>query len=164
VFEVGLQDLQPAVEELHQTRVQLAGSRFVRGEIGLFRGQGRVVHRGYLANVESGERFPTDRLFAEIADRVLGTDGFLARLWDFADAQRADRHDQARHTRRLVAQLAAQTLSPVISGDVVFVPHILGTDTVAYTRMSRRAFLATGGFAAAGLATTASDGVSAAST
>jgi transcriptional regulator with XRE-family HTH domain len=117
----------------------------------LFRAQGRVVHRGYLTNVENGDRFPTDRLFAEIADRVLATDGLLARLWDFTDTQRADQHDQAQQTRRLVAKLAADTLAPVISGDIVFVPYIVGTDIVAYMRVSRRAFLATGGLATARL-------------
>jgi transcriptional regulator with XRE-family HTH domain len=116
-----------------------------------FRAQGRVVHRGYLTNVENGDRFPTDRHFAEIADRVLATDGLLARLWDFADTERACQYDHALATRRLVAQFATDTLTPVISGDIVFVPHIVGADIVAYMRMSRRAFLATGGLAAAGI-------------
>ncbi len=117
----------------------------------LFRTQGRVVHRGYLTNVENGDRFPTDRLFAEITDRVLATDGLLARLWDFTDTQRAGQHDQAQQTRRLVAKFAADTLAPVISGDIVFVPYIVGADIVAYMRVSRRSFLATGGLSAARL-------------
>jgi hypothetical protein len=78
-------------------------------------------------------------------------------------AQRASQHDQAQQTRRLVARLAADTLTPVISGDIVFVPYVVGADIVAYMRVSRRAFLATGGLAAARLAATASGGVSAAS-
>lgn len=129
----------------------------------LFRDEGRMVHRGYLAKVESGDRFPTDRLFAEIADHVLATDGLLTRLWDFAETQRAGQHDQAQQTRRLVAQFAADNLAPVISGNIVFVPYVVGADIVAYMRMSRRAFLATGGLAASCPRMTATGGIATAS-
>jgi hypothetical protein len=109
------------------------------------------VHRGYLANVEKGERLPNDRQFAEIADSLLATAGLLARLWDFADAARHSTHDQTHQIRVAAAELAASTLTPVITGDIVFVPYISAADTVAYMRMSRRAFLATGGLATASL-------------
>lgn len=116
-----------------------------------YRSTGRLVHRGYLANVEKGERLPNDRQFAEIADGLLSTGGLLARLWDFADAARHSIHDQTHQTRAAAAELAASTMSPVITGDIVFVPYIFAADTVAYMRMSRRAFLATGGLGTASL-------------
>ena len=116
-----------------------------------YRAAGRLVHRGYLANVEKGERLPNDRQFAEIADDLLVTGGLLTRLWDFADAARPSAHDQAHQARASAAELAASTLTPVITGDIVFVPYICAADAVAYMRMSRRAFLATGGLATASL-------------
>lgn len=140
------------------TRLFGAELRAARQRVGLslaalgdrFRDEGRIVHRGYLTNVETGDRFPTDRRFAEIADLLLDTDGLLTRLWDFTDVERAAQHEQAQQTRRLAARLAADTLAPVISGDIVLVPYPVAPDTVAYMRMSRRAFLATGGIAAVG--------------
>lgn len=117
-----------------------------------FRALGRVVHRGYLAHVERGERLPSDRQFAELADAVLSTDGLLGRLWDHADAARQSEHDQAQASRDAAAALTASTMTPVLTGETVLVPYLAAGDTVAYMRMSRRAFLATGGLATASLA------------
>jgi len=112
---------------------------------------GRLVHAGYLANVEQGERLPEDRQFAEIADDVFQTDDLLGRLWDFADTDRRHAREAAKQERRAVVDLATGTLAPILSGDVVFVPYLTGTGTVTYMRMTRRAFLATGGLAATAL-------------
>jgi transcriptional regulator with XRE-family HTH domain len=112
---------------------------------------GRLVHAGYLANVEQGERLPEDRRFAEIADGVLETDGLLLRLWDFADTNRWQARDAAKRERRALVDLAAGTLAPILSGDIVFLPYVTVAGTVAYMRMTRRAFLATGGLAATAL-------------
>jgi len=112
---------------------------------------GRRVHAGYLANVEQGERLPEDRQFAEIADELFVTGGLLGRLWDFADADRRQSREAAKQERRALADLAAGTLAPILSGDIVFVPYATATGNVGYVRMSRRAFLATGGLAATAL-------------
>jgi hypothetical protein len=111
-----------------------------------------VLHRGWLANVEHGERLPEDRDFAELADQVLDTDGLLTRLWEFAETSRATRQDESRQSRMLATDLAAHTLAPIMSGDIVYVPYIASDATVAYMRMTRRSFLATGGLATASLA------------
>lgn len=135
--------------ELHIARDQAGLS--LAGLAAQYRAEGRVVHRGYLANVEKGERLPNDRQFAEIADDLLATGGLLARLWDYADEARLSVHDEAHRARAAAAELAASTMTPFITGDIVFVPYISAADTVAYMRMSRRAFLATGGLATASL-------------
>lgn len=119
-----------------------------------YRAAGRAYNRGWLANVEKGLRLPENRDLAEVSDDVFGTDGLLGRLWDFAQAAREDAQEHARATRLAVTEIAAKTLSPLASGDVVHVPYITAPGTVAYMKMSRRAFLAGGGMAAAGLATT----------
>jgi transcriptional regulator with XRE-family HTH domain len=116
------------------------------------REHGRVLHRGWLAHVEHGERLPEDRDFAELADLVLGTDGLLTRLWEFAETGRAARQDETRQSRMLTTDLAAHTLAPIMNGDIVYVPYIASGATVAYMRMTRRSFLATGGLATASLA------------
>lgn len=115
------------------------------------RDQGRVLHRGWLAHVEHGGRLPEDRDFAEIADSVLETDGLLTRLWEFADTARTASQDETRQSRMAVADLVAQTLSPIMNGDIVYVPYIVSDATVAYMRMTRRSFLATGGLATSSL-------------
>ncbi len=117
-----------------------------------FERAGRRVDVGYLARVERGERLPEDRQFAETADALGTTDGLFGRLWDFADAERRDARREAKREREALLELAAGTFAPVLAGDVVFVPYVTGTGTVAYVRVTRRVFLATGGMTPVALA------------
>jgi hypothetical protein len=110
------------------------------------------VNAGYLAHVEQGDRLPEDHKFVEIADGALQTDGLLCRLWDFADTERRHSKYEAKQDRKALLELAAGTLAPVLSGEVVFVPYATQAGTVGYMRVTRRVFLAEGGTAAAALA------------
>jgi hypothetical protein len=122
-----------------------------------FERAGWRLHAGYLANVEQGERLPEDRQFAEVADRELQTGGALCRLWDFADTERCQARQAAKRERMALLDVAKGAVAPILSGDEVFMPYVTAVGTVGYVRLTRRAFVATGGMAIAAFAAGAFD-------
>jgi transcriptional regulator with XRE-family HTH domain len=105
---------------------------------------GRRLNVGYLANVEKGERFPDDVQVAKIADSILGAEGLLERLWDFARTQKECEAKATRSERLTAAKLSAQAVIPLSRGESVLVPIVAGGTSIQYARMSRRAFIETG--------------------
>ena len=155
-------ELTPNVSARHLFGAELRLWRELRG-LSLarlcegFEQAGRRLNAGYLANVEQGERLPEDRQFAEIADGELRTGGVLCRLWEFADTERRQARQDAKREREALLGLAMGTLAPIMSGDEVFVPYVTAVGTVGYVRLTRRAFLATGGMASTAFAVGAFD-------
>jgi transcriptional regulator with XRE-family HTH domain len=98
----------------------------------------------YVSNVEAGTRLPQERRFAEVCDVALDAGGMLGRLWDYADADRDRGQAQRAQQRATLLEFAGSSLAPVVSGDVVYVPVIMAAGTIAYVKLTRRAFLAHG--------------------
>jgi transcriptional regulator with XRE-family HTH domain len=125
--------------------------------------------RSSVASAETGDHQPAEDLWAR-CDELLGAGGSIAAAYrelaahrDRQARERARRAEAERDAKiqqwRAEARLGPDgqvraTASvpagpPMAAADVVLVPYLTVAGTVEYVRMSRRAFVATGGLAAA---------------